>query len=457
MPELSNLIRQRLGATKAPVTHPDADLISAYAEGGLQAHERAELTRHLAVCAGCRELLALSLPEAAVAPEPGLALRARARFSNSYLRIAASLAMILIVALLLLKRPHQQVSPAESALNDVAQNSPQRVPAVTNEAVPTTVTPPNFAASTEERAPVAPQRRMARVREEAPSQEARVTKIRPAAQTVEVANAAISQDYINSQMLAHQLFLTDQAQRPVQDLPSAPAPALTRDQKKMFMAGGVAGGDFSGIPFESIQRQTQTTSAVSIFRDPSHHGFSIAGTISRVGNELRLKRPMVQITPQNANRYAMFKPVPEGSAGAEIASTASSAENLKQSPAFTGLAMAPAARAHSQMFLWRIVQGKLLKSSDMSNWIEAYPATEGVDFTVVRSAGPDVWAGGNNAALVHSTDSGATWQRIVLGASATGAITNIEVGGNGTNVQVTSSSGQSWASQDGGRTWMMAN
>jgi hypothetical protein len=45
----------------------------------------------------------------------------------------------------------------------------------------------------------------------------------------------------------------------------------------------------------------------------------------------------------------------------------------------------------------------------------------------------------------------------VLGASATGAINSIEIGGSGKSIQVTSSSGQSWASQDGGRTWMMMN
>jgi photosystem II stability/assembly factor-like uncharacterized protein len=109
------------------------------------------------------------------------------------------------------------------------------------------------------------------------------------------------------------------------------------------------------------------------------------------------------------------------------------------------------------MFLWRIVQGKLLKSADMSNWMEGYPVSEGIDFTVVRSAGPDVWAGGSNAALVHSTDSGASWQRIVLGAAAMGAIISIEASDDDKNIQVTSSSGQSWASRDGGKTWMMVN
>jgi hypothetical protein len=42
--------------------HPDADQLNAFAESALPAHEREETLAHLAVCAGCREVLRLSLP-----------------------------------------------------------------------------------------------------------------------------------------------------------------------------------------------------------------------------------------------------------------------------------------------------------------------------------------------------------------------------------------------------------
>lgn len=479
MPELSNLIRQRLGAAQAPGTHPDADLISAYAEGGLQPQERTDLTRHLAGCAECRELLALSLPEQAVAPPVAMAVKPRSRFLASYLRVAASLAMVAVVVLLLLKRPHQQ-QPAvqsESAQNESAQNesaqkqsaqnnvtpglAPAAQPELNQAAASTAVAsaPPALPAKKEASAANAPIRAaMVRHSEQQRQTEIAEAKISPSAQTLEVATAAVAQDYINNQVLANQLFLADQAQPkpPARELPSAPSPAFAREQKKMFLAGGVTpGGSFAGIPAASVQRQTQTISPVSMFPDSTHHGLSISSTLSRVTSELRLKRP--QISSQNANAYAMFRPGLEHSAGAPIASTAETAGNLKQSPAFTGMALAGRPRAQSQMFLWRIVQGKLLKSADMSNWLEAYPAGEGIDFWVVRSTGPEVWAGGSDAALVHSSDSGATWQRIVLGAAASGTIIGIEISGNGKNIQATSSSGQSWASQDGGKTWMMVN
>src|ERR1700686_2506372 len=63
MPPLPKIVRQRLrGPTSASVPHPDADLLTAFAEKSLQDPERAHVTDHLARCGDCREILALALP-----------------------------------------------------------------------------------------------------------------------------------------------------------------------------------------------------------------------------------------------------------------------------------------------------------------------------------------------------------------------------------------------------------
>ena len=55
--------------------HPDADQLSAFIEQALPAHEREQVLAHLALCAGCRETVALSLPHLQAppipAPQPG--------------------------------------------------------------------------------------------------------------------------------------------------------------------------------------------------------------------------------------------------------------------------------------------------------------------------------------------------------------------------------------------------
>ena len=62
MPELPNLLRQRLAATKngETQTHPDADTLTAYMEQSLPAAESKTVVAHLAVCEPCREVVALS-------------------------------------------------------------------------------------------------------------------------------------------------------------------------------------------------------------------------------------------------------------------------------------------------------------------------------------------------------------------------------------------------------------
>ena len=65
MPELSNLLRQRLAATQsgAAPAHPDADTLTAFVEQSLPAAERQTVITHLSVCEPCREVVALSQPE----------------------------------------------------------------------------------------------------------------------------------------------------------------------------------------------------------------------------------------------------------------------------------------------------------------------------------------------------------------------------------------------------------
>jgi hypothetical protein len=50
--------------------HPDGDQISAFVEHALPGHEREQMLEHLAVCAECRAIVALSLPELEAPAQP---------------------------------------------------------------------------------------------------------------------------------------------------------------------------------------------------------------------------------------------------------------------------------------------------------------------------------------------------------------------------------------------------
>src|SRR5271167_1564109 len=63
MQDVPKIVRARL-QRPAPATepHPDADLLTAFADRTLSARERDEVLKHLARCGDCREVVALALP-----------------------------------------------------------------------------------------------------------------------------------------------------------------------------------------------------------------------------------------------------------------------------------------------------------------------------------------------------------------------------------------------------------
>jgi hypothetical protein len=63
MPEIPQIVRQRMALAKAADAHPDANLLNAFAENGLQAGEREGVLAHLSVCGDCRTIAALAKPE----------------------------------------------------------------------------------------------------------------------------------------------------------------------------------------------------------------------------------------------------------------------------------------------------------------------------------------------------------------------------------------------------------
>jgi photosystem II stability/assembly factor-like uncharacterized protein len=76
-------------------------------------------------------------------------------------------------------------------------------------------------------------------------------------------------------------------------------------------------------------------------------------------------------------------------------------------------------------------------------------------FRAVSAMGPEVWAGGSNAALFHSPDSGIHWTQVLpaeSGAALTGDITAIEFS-DPLNGKIVTSVPEFWTTADGGQTW----
>jgi len=480
MPELSTLLRQRLRATEdRSLQHPDPDTLNAYIEEVLPAHERERVLEHISRCSPCREIVALATPDAVLAAEEqtvpaaiGVAAPRRRWFLSPAFGLAGSTAaMILGVALLLRLSP-----PQKSALHPATQHvqEAQSMPigsGTTMDAnkpaeaaqLPAQVNTQSGSADVTEKAPTAP--KMTATLDSpssAPShQPERKAENRPSRSPVVVADLR-GQDFVNKTFLANN-YDTQTTSAVYRDLPQAPLPS--QSNPGFAPPAVVAGSQFQGtnnfvIPSNSAG---SNRGVMTFYSFQTHTGGSntLIGKIVDFGKRPLTKHLGPPIPSSSLGESSMFKPgattvQPSEAITAAKSEAGPSSEGLAGSPAFTRRALSPDARAQIagvSQYQWKVVQGKLLRSSDLSHWTEENPGGENLQFSVVSPNGLEIWAGGNDAALMHSHDGGSTWERITLGAAATGTISSIEAAGP--NVLVKSSSGQSWLSQDGGKSWIV--
>lgn len=475
MPEFSTLLRQRLRATEdRTLQHPDPDTLNAYVEELLPTQEREQVLQHISHCSPCREIVALATPESdltsdALATAPlsvaGATPRKRWFLSPAFGLAGSVAAMILGVALILrLSAPHspvrqiQEAQARPAAVPNPAANA--RSAEMPEAPAPASVQPSNSSADFAEHAETAPVKTAASnsgaISQPAMQRERRAT----ASRTPVVVADLRGQDFVNKTFLTN-AYDTQPATAVYRDLPQAPVPS----QANLGFAppAVVAGTPFQGTGnFVIPSKAAGANRGVTFYSTEIHSGGSttLLGKIVDFGKRPLTKHLGPPIPSGSLGERAMFKPgastVQPSDAIGTAKTDAASPAGLAGSPAFTRRALEPSARAQIagvSQYQWKVVQGKLLRSSDLSHWTEENPAGENLEFSVVSPNGLEIWAGGNEAALVHSHDGGATWERITLGAAATGTINSIEAAGQ--NVLVKSSSGQSWASQDGGKSWLL--
>jgi len=106
--------------------------------------------------------------------------------------------------------------------------------------------------------------------------------------------------------------------------------------------------------------------------------------------------------------------------------------------------------------LWSVTpDGKVQRSLDGGKTFQQISVAPGVRFWVATALGNDVWAGGAGGALYHSANGGATWNRVSISFEGNGlsdTITSIQLR-DPQHLTVTTASGSSWVSQDGGQHW----
>ena len=484
MPELSNLLRQRLGAPDSaeangvPV-HPDADTLTAYIERLLPAAERQQVLTHLSACGHCREVLALSQPElpelaaqAVIKPSP--VSRWRRLFTPAF-GLAASVAAMAVIAVVILQIPHNPGPQPQTAqgtkaapLSDqkAATDAMPAAPAQPEEARVASAREADNLARGKDRdqgsglgfvAGAAVSAKIASARKKEDSRQPRAV----VAQPVLTAQSA-KQDFINTGIFAGNAADNVIDGQSSDDLPQAPQPQPSSLAARFNAKASGPITSFSDIPANANSNKSNVR-IMTPPPPPDHFGCTACKMVEKGVRSVLRRAPGA--TPAISSNGLAFSAMQGKFTGnlqkAEPAEVAAAPEKtggagLERSDALTTRSMSAAAFASidSEPAPWRVMGGKLIKSTGPSQAQseDAYPGAS-FQFSFVSARGNEVWAGGTHASLIHSRDGGANWETVKLGDAASGAIANILFSGN--HVQVKTSDDQTWSSSDGGKTWVL--
>lgn len=375
--------------------HPSADLLTGFAEHSLSTAERDRMTSHLAVCADCREIVFLASAAAEaeqhIAVSPAALPKRRLSWA-SWKWLAPAVAMLLVVSGVIIER----------------QRTPEARPAATQMAgvpQPTASQVAQAPAPSEDKAPASENNRLT-LRNKPPALP--TEKKRAASGQLPDANGyqygLLSQSQPNG---GNDLtYIPEQAAAP---------PSQARQQSSLNMATGAAaaGGTFSN----AASGERKLESAVSAPAAKSATDQVSSGTQAA---------PLVQAETSSLVAKAQAKAKLQGSQPVAM----------------------PAQR-------WRITDdGHLERSMKAGEWTRVL-SDEAASFRVVAVIGAQVWAGGSRGALFHSSDGGAGWTEVSLTQNGQTESSTLDSIRFDTELQgtVTTDSGATWKTIDGGKTW----
>lgn len=416
MTELPKSVSNRLAAQQpasgSTGEHPDADLLTAFAERALSDGERERVVSHLAHCETCREVVSFALPPFEAAPEHVASHRTWFSMPSVFRWGVASATAVVVLAAVLLHQPEHTATMSDGDVKKAvtAQQYTGAAPTGAKTEAPAVSTGEQAAAAgtggrKEAMASPRPSPRKAGGKTEF----ARVLSYGSAnesnqepALNREPARTASSFDAAQMSRLRR-------------------APALARSRQAQASAAATGAGLASRPALRTIAPPLipRTNSAVSPTATP--------------------------LTAESA-RATVQGSLPEtdaGNRGAIIDGASVSAEKKRSA--------APRA-------FWSISSaGEVQRSYDKVTW-QTIDLGQGIAFHVVTSIGSDVWAGGSGGVLCHSPDSGSSWQKVPVGTPqqrVSDTITRLEFKDmhNGT---LTTATGDEWFTYDAGQTWTRA-
>ncbi len=418
MTEIPNFVRNALRGTP-PATHPDADLLTAFVEGGLSQRERTGLMEHLATCSACREVITLAQPEIPAAPVQ-FKLR-RGFFASPMLRwgtLAACAVAVASVAVL-----YRTQAPHEFA----ARSAVTRDQVVVAEATPGQKTKNEMEAAPE--ADV-------KLREQRSDKDAR--------------------------SFADQARKMPAAKVAVGGLASAQS-AFGKKAEESRVEGKLSDAKPGGEA--KTLAQAKSDSFYSAAQDAVKEQAGSRAPATAPVPAVPARSQTAEIVAEAASAPAAAAPNLKQTERAKAA-TPSGGSVLEMQNGRVENSMAPPTNldtnfrlAHQSARLrWRLTNpGVLERSPDGGRSWQSVAVGNQNSWRVLATVGAHVWVGGAAGALFHSVDAGTTWKavRVANGSrTLTGDLVSLSFSDEMHGVLQTSTQ-ETWTTADGGASWQV--
>lgn len=459
MSELPQIVRERMRAPQ-PETHPDADLLAAFAEQALPDQERLPVLEHLSVCGTCRDVLALTAGPAKSPPftakDTGGA-RIAPWFTWSVWRWGTAAACVVVVGTaVLLNLNERAVSPKQSeAPAQFAPASPAAAPAPQ---------PPAVSEQREQQSATRTDRDVVTLDElkkrSAPRRDASLEKdtrglnfaYDPSSETAggmagkQMTNALRATQAKGALVAGNVAIGAAPALLPPPPAPAKPLQSPGNKEMQNLPVNERAYGQYARLssgPVASIEVQSPSQQA-------------------------QAQSPQVQAqlvdAPASADSDKKVEILGRAKASSGSTSSALAVAPSDQFDRIEGAASAQesAAKAkrrvfsHSESTRWNLSSdGQLQRSIDSGKTWQPVATPPGAAFRALSYNGPDIWVGGAAGLLYHSPDAGTRWE--LIKPSANGSSLSADIAAiaftDPQHGKITTSNGETWTTADGGQSW----
>jgi hypothetical protein len=476
MQDVLKIVRLRLKRSQstAPETHPDADLLTAFAEHSLTGAERMFVMEHLARCGDCRDVVALAMPDAEPVAVPEAARPTRTGwFSLPMLRWGALAAGVLAVASVGVVEYRHRVQDKTLATNamqrysvtdSVAKNEPASTPTVAPQAIvpqngvsKEAVAPRAHPALSEEKAaplagPVLQQPQSRSLAKSAGASGTSDSSRIGSGEGMGIGGGKF--DVTNKRLSGADRKDVASASTPAAASPQ-PAPTAPREvipeMRQQVMVGQATEMVEVEAAAGAVNTETATLSAQNQIAQNQQdlplqgRNFTNLTNLDVVKAKDLARAKAASVPPRWAiNSAGVLQRSFDGGATWEMVNPNTESArvgSLKQaeSVASTGAAVARQYGAD---------KAKKVQKAEA-------PPNASLVFRAVSAAGLEVWAGGSGGTLYHSADGGNSWTMVAPMAAGTILVGDI-IGIEFTDPQhgrVTTSSAEVWTTADGGQTW----